>query len=163
MRALVQRVAAAAVSIPGERRAGTAGLAVLVGIVRDDTPAQARRLAERLANLRCFDDSQGKMNLSVCDTGGGMLLVPQFTLCADTRKGNRPAFTGAAPPEKAEALFNELADAVRGSGVPVVTGWFREHMQVEITNDGPVTFIIEANASPGPATLPAAAGGGCPA
>lgn len=146
MRALVQRASACAVSIPAERRAGQRGLAVLVGVFRDDTPAQAARLAERLVNLRCFPDAAGKMNLAVGDVRGGIMLVPQFTLCADTRKGNRPGLAAAAPPETAEPLFRALADALRAAGVPVVEGWFREHMQVEIVNDGPVTFIIDAMA-----------------
>lgn len=144
MRALVQRATECAVSANGETRRSGRGLAVLVGVMQGDTEAQALRLAERLINLRCFDDAQGKMNLSVKDIAGGMLLVSQFTLCADTRKGNRPSFIRAAAPDIAQPLFDRLVEAVRVSGIPVVTGWFRTEMQVHIVNDGPVTFIIDA-------------------
>ncbi len=146
MRALVQRAAECAVSANGETRRSGRGLAVLVGVMQGDTEAQALRLAERLVNLRCFEDAQGKMNLSVKDIAGGMLLVSQFTLCADTRKGNRPSFIRAAAPDIAQPLFDTLVEAVRAAGIPVVTGWFRTEMQVHIVNDGPVTFIIDVEA-----------------
>jgi D-tyrosyl-tRNA(Tyr) deacylase len=121
---------------------------VLVGIERNDGPGEAAKLAERLVAYRLFADDAGKMNRSVRDAGGGVLLVPQFTLAADTRSGLRPSFSSAAPPERAAGLFDALVAAVAATGVPVTTGRFGAHMQVSSTNDGPVTFWLQVSATP---------------
>ncbi|MFO7642314.1 MAG: D-aminoacyl-tRNA deacylase, partial [Candidatus Competibacteraceae bacterium] len=120
------------------------GLLVLVGVERGDAEAQADRLLERLLGYRVFADAEGKMNLSVRDRDGGLLLVPQFTLAADTRKGMRPSFTPAAPPAEGERLFEYLALRARQQHPSVATGRFGAHMRVELTNDGPVTFWLQA-------------------
>ena len=141
---LLQRVTEASVTVDGETvgRIGP-GLAVLVGVQRGDGPEQARRLAERLLAYRVFEDEDGRMNLSLTDTGGGLLLVPQFTLAADTRKGNRPGFSRAAEPELGKELFAVLVAAAREAGIPVETGRFGANMDVRLTNRGPVTFWLE--------------------
>ena len=144
MRAVVQRVSEAGVTVEG-RVAGAIGkgLLVLVGIGHADTEETARTLAAKIARLRIFQDAEGKMNLSVQDVGGGVLAVSQFTLLADTRKGNRPSFTGAAPPEAANRLYEVFCAALADLGLPVARGIFGAHMDVRLTNDGPVTIIME--------------------
>ena len=118
------------------------GLLVLVGVQKHDTVQSAERLVERLLGYRVFSDAEGKMNLSVKDINGGLLLVPQFTLAADTKKGMRPSFSTAAPPETGEQLFNELVSIAKRQHDPVATGQFGADMQVSLTNDGPVTFTL---------------------
>ncbi|WP_070989299.1 D-aminoacyl-tRNA deacylase [Halofilum ochraceum] len=140
---LLQRVTEASVTV-GEAtvaRIGT-GLLVLVGVERGDTGAQVQRLAERLLGYRVFPDDEGRMNLGVRDIGGALLLVPQFTLAADTAKGMRPGFGAAADPDTGAARFDELVGCARAGGVPVETGVFGAHMQVQLINDGPVTFHL---------------------
>lgn len=141
---LLQRVTEAKVTVDGEivGRIGP-GLAVLVGVQRGDSPVQARRLAERLLAYRVFADSAGRMNLSLTDTGGDLLLVPQFTLAADTGTGNRAGFSSAAPPDIGRAQFDELVTAVRAAGQAVQTGRFGADMDVHLVNRGPVTFWLE--------------------
>ena len=142
---LLQRVSEARVSVEGETVGEIGeGLCVLVGVTPDDSGRTAERLAERLLAYRVFPDEAGRMNRSLSDTGGGLLLVPQFTLAADTRKGNRASFTGAADPADAERLFDHLARAAAREHAEVATGRFGAHMQVSLVNDGPVTFWIEA-------------------
>jgi D-tyrosyl-tRNA(Tyr) deacylase len=143
MIALLQRVTEASVTVDQATvaRIGT-GLLVLVGVERGDGTAQARRLAERLLGYRVFPDDDGRMNLGVRDIGGALLLVPQFTLAADTAKGMRPGFGAAADPETGAALFAELVRAASAGGLPVETGVFGAHMQVHLVNDGPVTFQL---------------------
>ncbi|WP_353251461.1 D-aminoacyl-tRNA deacylase [Salinisphaera sp. PC39] len=141
---LLQRVTEARVTVEGECIAAIGpGLAVLVGVTAADREANADRLAERLLGYRAFPDSAGRMNLGLAETGGGLLLVPQFTLAADTRKGRRASFTGAAPPEVARSLFERLAATARARHEPVATGRFGADMQVSLVNDGPVTFWLE--------------------
>lgn len=144
MRLILQRVTHGRVSVAGETVAEIgAGLVVLLGISPSDGEEQARYLAEKTANLRIFEDEGGKMNRSVLETGGGAIVVSQFTLYADTRKGRRPAFTEAAPPEIASPLVERFAALLREQGVPTQTGVFAAHMLVEIDNDGPVTIWLE--------------------
>lgn len=141
---LLQRVTEARVAVDGETvGAIERGLLVLIGVERDDTEAQADRLLERLLGYRVFPDAEDKMNLSVSDIGGGLLLVPQFTLPADTRKGMRPSFTPAAAPEQGERLFDYLAAHARARHPTVATGRFGANMQVSLTNDGPATFWLQ--------------------
>ena len=121
---------------------------------RGDTEAQAERLVERLLNFRVFSDVNGKMNLSLRDVGGALLLVPQFTLAADTRKGTRPSFTPAAPPEEGKRLFEHLLACARASHSPVASGEFGAHMRVSLVNDGPVTLWLEVGAQSGPSRTP---------
>lgn len=140
---LLQRVSRARVSVDEREIAAiAAGLLVLVGVERGDGTAQAQRLAERLLNYRVFADGAGKMNRSLLDTGGQLLLVPQFTLAADTASGNRPGFSRAAPPAAGEQRFAELVAASRRLGIDPQTGRFGADMQVELCNDGPVTFSL---------------------
>ena len=144
MIALLQRVTRADVAVSGERIAEIGrGLLVLVGVARGDSDADATRLAERLLAYRVFPDAGGRMNLSVRDVGGSVLLVPQFTLVADTSGGLRPSFSSAAPPEVGAAMFERLAAQVLASGVRSACGRFGADMQVTLTNDGPVTFWLE--------------------
>ncbi len=144
MRALVQRVSRSAVSINGQLSAEIGrGMLILLGVGRQDAPANVQYLAEKCIHLRIFGDEQGKMNRSLVDVGGQALVVSQFTLYGDTRKGRRPGYSGAAPPGMAEAYYNDFVDALRSRGVSVRTGRFGANMQVEIHNDGPVTFLIE--------------------
>ena len=117
---------------------------VLLGVADGDAEADARQLAEKIAGLRIFEDEQGKMNLALADVGGAMLVVSQFTLLGDCRKGRRPSFDAAAAPELAERLYQVFVDAVAEQGIPVATGRFRQHMEVELTNDGPVTLLVES-------------------
>ena len=145
MRACVQRVSRAQVTVAGEvtGRIGT-GMLVLLGVAEDDTPRDARQLAEKIAGLRIFEDEQEKMNLSLADVGGAMLVVSQFTLLGDCRKGRRPSFVAAAPPGLAEELYQVFVDAAAAQGIEVATGRFRQHMEVELVNDGPVTLLLES-------------------
>lgn len=144
MRIVLQRVRRGKVSVAGQAIAEiAAGLVLLLGIAPGDGLEQARYLAEKVANLRIFEDEAGKMNRSLLETGGAALVVSQFTLYADTRKGRRPAFTDAAPPEIASPLVLQFADLLRSLGVPAQTGEFGAHMLVEIENDGPVTILLE--------------------
>ena len=141
---LLQRVRKAAVEVDGTTVAAIGpGLLVLVGVQPGDGPPQAQRLLERLLNYRVFPDAQGKMNLSLRDTGGGLLLVPQFTLAADTAKGNRPSFTTAAEPARARQLFEELVSQARAAWPYTGSGVFGADMQLSLVNDGPVTFWLE--------------------
>jgi len=144
MRAVVQRVSEGSVRV-GEETVGRIGLGyvVLLGVHARDTEAEAVALAEKIANLRVFDDDAGKLNRSILDVGGEVLSVSQFTLYGNTEKGRRPSFLDAAPPERAEALYQVFNDRLRALGVPVSTGQFRAEMSVEIHNDGPVTVILE--------------------
>ena len=145
MRVCLQRVRRAHVSVEGEICGRIEqGLLVLLGVVQGDEEADARRLAEKIVSLRVFEDSQGKMNLSVGEVGGAVLVVSQFTLAGDCRKGRRPSFDAAAPPELAERLYEIFVRAVAAQGIPVATGRFRAHMMVELVNDGPVTFVVES-------------------
>jgi D-aminoacyl-tRNA deacylase len=141
---VVQRVARAEVRVDG-RVVGAIGrgVCVLLGVARDDADADAVRLAAKLAKLRVFPDEQGRFDRSVVDADGAVLAVSQFTLIADTAKGNRPSFTEAAPPEQAEPLYLRFCDELRALGVRVETGVFGAKMQVELVNDGPVTIILE--------------------
>ncbi|MFC1995737.1 D-aminoacyl-tRNA deacylase [Chloroflexota bacterium] len=145
MKALIQRVTGASVSIAGEvvGRIGR-GLVVLVGVASGDTEKDTLYLAQKTANLRVFPDKAGKFNLSVLDIKGEILLVSQFTLLSDTRKGRRPSFTEAAPPAQAEELFERFVEQARAIGLKVETGRFQQYMQVEIHNDGPVTILLDS-------------------
>ncbi|NLF00537.1 MAG: D-tyrosyl-tRNA(Tyr) deacylase [Anaerolineales bacterium] len=144
MRALVQRVSRAAVSVDGELKGAIGqGVVVLVGVTHGDTAEQAEWLAHKVAGLRIFEDTKGKMNASLLDVGGAALVISQFTLYADARKGRRPGFTEAALPEVAEPLVARFAEVLRESCVAVETGVFGAHMLVEIHNDGPVTLMLE--------------------
>ena len=144
MRAVIQRVTSARVSVD-EAAVGEIGpgLLVLLGVGRDDTPAVADRLAERIARLRIFGNDDGKFDRSLLDTGGAALVVSQFTLIADTAKGNRPSFSHAARPEAAEPLYERFAEALRELGIHVETGVFGARMAVALVNDGPVTILLE--------------------
>jgi D-tyrosyl-tRNA(Tyr) deacylase len=147
MKAVVQRVSSASVDVDGGRVATIGrGLLVLVGIEQTDDPGDRAWLAEKLPNLRVFEDAEGKMNLSVADTRGEILLVPNFTIAGDARKGRRPSFDKAMRPERAEPEFNLLAAAIGASGVPVRTGIFRATMAVSLVNDGPVTILLDSRA-----------------
>jgi D-aminoacyl-tRNA deacylase len=141
--ALIQRVSEATVAVQG-RSVGTIGRGILalIGVERGDDLARGERLLERVLTYRIFEDDGGRMNLSLADIGGGLLLVPQFTLAADTRKGTRPGFSSAETPELARALFEKLVVAARGRHSRVETGEFGAHMQVALINDGPVTFWL---------------------
>ncbi len=147
MRALVQRVSEAGVSVGGEEiSAIEGGLLVLVGVEQGDGDEQGEFLARKIANLRVFEDDDGKMNLSVVDTGGSVLAVSPFTLCADVSRGNRPGFSYAASPDVAEPIVAQFCEALAGHGVPVQTGQFQAHMEVRLVNDGPVTIWYDTNA-----------------
>ena len=140
MRALVQRVSSATVEVDGERVAAIgSGLLVLLGVRRGDTPEQADRIAGKVERLRVFDDADGRMNLSVRDVEGELLCVSQFTLYGDARKGNRPSYVDAAPPEEAAPLYERVRAALGAQG-----GAFGAHMHVSLVNDGPVTLLLEA-------------------
>jgi D-aminoacyl-tRNA deacylase len=145
MRAVVQRVARAAVRVDGDTVAEIpAGLLVFVGVANGDGPDEVQYIATKIHGLRIFPDADGRMNRSVVETGGSVLLVSQFTLTADCRKGRRPSFDAAAPPELARALYEDVARTVRGFGLPVATGVFQADMQVELVNDGPVTMWLDS-------------------
>ncbi len=149
MRCVVQRVAGASLRVVegGAEREHAAigpGLCVMVGIERDDTETDLAWTAPKIANLRIFDDEQGKMNRSVLDTGGGVLLVPNFTVAGDARKGRRPSFENAMRPPEASAMFDRLAAGVAALGAPARTGVFGADMRVELTNDGPITIWLDS-------------------
>lgn len=145
MRLVLQRVKSGGVSVDGRpiAKIGT-GLVILVGVGAEDTDEQARTLVEKVVNLRIFEDDQGKMNLSLLDIGGEALVISQFTLFADTRKGRRPSFTDAARPDIASPLIERFEELLKERGVATSSGVFGAHMLVEINNDGPVTIILEA-------------------
>ncbi len=145
MKALLQRVTGASVSVAGETvgRIGQ-GLVVFVGVANGDTEKDAQYLAKKAVSLRIFSDGEGKFNLSALDVKGELLVVSQFTLLADVRKGRRPSFVGAAPPAQAEALFEQFVKEARATGLKVETGRFQQYMQVEIYNDGPVTILLDS-------------------
>lgn len=144
----MQRVARASVAV-GDEKVGEIGpgLVALVGVKQGDTQADADYLADKVANLRIFSDAQDKFNLSALDVGRQILAISQFTLLADTRKGRRPSFTDAAPPEIAESLVERFVEALRLKGLRVETGRFRQHMLVEIHNQGPVTILLDSSGS----------------
>lgn len=144
MRTVVQRVSSARVIVDGDVVGEiSAGLCVLLGVSRADEEAEAEHLAGRIARLRIFENDEGRFDRSLLDVGGAALVVSQFTLIADTAKGNRPSFTDAAPPEQAESLYASFCEALRGLGVEVATGRFGARMVVEIVNDGPVTIVLD--------------------
>jgi D-tyrosyl-tRNA(Tyr) deacylase len=144
VKALVQRVARAAVHIDGECVGSIPdGLCVFIGVGHDDEPGDAELLGDRLLGLRIFEDDAGKMNLSLRETGGAMLVVSQFTLLGDTRRGRRPSFVAAARPEQAEPIITRLVEAVRAQGIEVATGRFGADMQIDLCNDGPVTLMLD--------------------
>ena len=146
MRAVVQRVSSASVDVEDERVAEMGeGLLVLVGVGHGDDEGSAVDLAKKIVGLRIFEDDDGKMNRSLADTGGTLGLVSQFTLLANTRKGRRPSFGDAAPPEKAEPLFERVVEEARALGVPIVTGRFRKMMKVSLVNEGPVTLLVDTD------------------
>jgi D-aminoacyl-tRNA deacylase len=144
VRVLIQRVSRARVAV-GQDTVGEIGrgLCVFLGVGKQDNEQNADFFADKVRNLRVFDDEQGKMNRSVADIGGEVLLVSQFTLYGDCRKGNRPSFTDAAPAEQAEQLYQRVAERLREAGLKVATGRFQAHMQVSLVNDGPVTLVLE--------------------
>ncbi len=145
MRAVVQRVSRAQVTVNGEIKAQIGlGLLILLGVGRDDTEADATYLAEKVSGLRVFEDDQGKMNRSVQDVGGSVLIVSQFTLYGDVRRGKRPSFDAAAPPEKARQIYELFVEQIRAAGLRCETGRFQEMMQVELVNEGPVTILLDS-------------------
>ena len=145
MRVVLQRVTRASVAVDGETvGAIQRGLLLLVGVAQGDSEDHARRLAQKCAEMRIFPDEDGRFDLSLLDVGGEALVVSQFTLLADTRRGRRPSFAGAATPEIADRLVDAFATALRGAGIPVQTGRFGAKMEVELVNDGPVTIIIDS-------------------
>ncbi len=144
MRAVIQRVNFGRVTINGRENASIGkGLVILLGVGPEDDESKSAALARKIAQLRIMEDDQGKMNLSLLDTGGEAIVVSQFTLFADTRKGNRPSFVGAAPPDIASPLVDHFVEQLRGLGIPTQTGEFGAHMLVALENDGPVTIWIE--------------------
>lgn len=144
VRACIQRVSEAQVTVEGEVTGRIArGFLVLLGVGQDDGEKELNWLADKIVGLRVFEDDEGKMNRSLAEVGGAMLVVSQFTLYGDCRKGRRPSFTGAAPPELAEKLYLDFVARVREAGIDVATGRFREHMLVSLVNDGPVTLWID--------------------
>jgi D-aminoacyl-tRNA deacylase len=145
MRAVVQRVSEARVKA-GDETVGeiSAGFVVLLGVCDEDTEADIKYLADKIVNLRVFEDDEEKLNLSLLDTNGEMLVVSQFTLLGDCRKGRRPSFSHAAPPEKADEYYQKFCDAIKSNGIKVETGRFRAMMDVELTNHGPVTLLIDS-------------------
>ena len=147
MRAILQRVTSARVEVEGATSGAIEnGLLVLLGVCREDGEAEADYLLDRITGLRIFNDEAGKMNRSLLDTGGSLLVVSQFTLYGDTRRGRRPSFDGAAPPEQARRLYEYFVAQARQAGVRTETGVFQAHMSVTLTNDGPVTFLVESKA-----------------
>lgn len=160
MKACVQRVSRAQVAVGGDvcARIGT-GLLVLLGVAEDDTDLDARQLADKVATLRVFEDDQGKMNLGLAEVGGAMLVVSQFTLLGNCRKGRRPSFTAAAPPDLAERLYTVFVQTVAAAGIDVATGQFRQHMEVELVNDGPVTLLLDTKEWAADSGQPAAGSG----
>ena len=145
MRAVVQRVSRAQVTVNGETTGQIGpGLLVLLGVARDDTEADATYLSEKITGLRVFEDAQGKMNRSLQDAGGSVLAVSQFTLYGDVRRGKRPSFDAAAPPEKARQLYEFFVTQIRRAGLRCETGRFQEMMKVELVNEGPVTILLDS-------------------
>jgi D-tyrosyl-tRNA(Tyr) deacylase len=145
MRAVVQRVSRGEVRVDGRATGAVGrGFVVLLGVAREDTEEDARAMADKVAALRVFEDTAGKMNLALAEVGGGVLVVSQFTLLGDARKGNRPSFVEAAPPERANALYECFCAALREKGLAVGTGVFRATMEVELVNDGPVTILLDS-------------------
>jgi D-tyrosyl-tRNA(Tyr) deacylase len=145
MRSVVQRVSRGAVRVDRQVVGAVGrGLVVLLGVADGDSSEDARWTSDKLSQLRIFEDEAGKMNRSVQDVAGAVLLVSQFTLLGDARKGNRPSFTGAAAPETASVLYEEVAGLLRARGLTVATGVFRAHMEVELVNDGPVTLLLDS-------------------
>jgi D-aminoacyl-tRNA deacylase len=145
LKALLQRVTRASVTVSGQVVGSIGnGLVVLVGVANGDSLQDAQYLAQKTAGLRIFTDAEGKFNLSALDIHGELLVISQFTLLADARKGRRPSFTGAAPPTQAEELFNRFVDEIRRTGLKTETGRFQTHMLVEIHNDGPVTILLDS-------------------
>jgi len=145
MRAVVQRVSRAQVTVNGETTGQIGpGLLVLLGVARDDTEADATYLSEKITGLRVFEDAQGKMNRSLQDAGGSVLAVSQFTLYGDVRRGKRPSFDAAAPPEKARQLYEFFVAQIRRAGLRCETGRFQEMMKVELVNEGPVTILLDS-------------------
>ena len=145
MRAVLQRVSRASVTVSSQTvgRIGP-GLLVLLGVEASDGPDDVAYVAGKIRDVRIFEDEQQKMNRSVVDAGGAVLVVSQFTLCGDVRKGRRPSFDGAAPPDLARALYEQVVETLRGGGLTVETGEFRAMMQVELVNDGPVTILLDS-------------------
>lgn len=144
MRAVLQRVTQACVTVENEIVGEIgAGLCIFLGLGRQDSEENANMLADKIKNLRIFDDQQGKMNRSITDVGGELLVVSQFTLYADCRKGNRPSFSDAAPGPEADRLYKIFTERLRGAGFKVATGQFQAHMKVALVNDGPVTILLE--------------------
>jgi D-tyrosyl-tRNA(Tyr) deacylase len=145
VRAVVQRVREASVAVDGEVVGAIGpGLCVLLGVGVDDGERDAERLSRKIVGLRIFEDDAGQMNRALADVGGGLLVVSQFTLYGDCRRGRRPSFTAAAPPAQAEALYERFVAHARAEGVAVETGRFRTHMQVALVNDGPVTLLLDS-------------------
>ncbi|MFY9255632.1 MAG: D-aminoacyl-tRNA deacylase [Fuerstiella sp.] len=148
MRAVVQRVSEASVSVDGETVGAIAsGFVVLLGVGGDDNQDDVNWMAAKIAGLRVFEDSEGKMNLDLREVKAAVLVVSQFTLFGDCRKGRRPSFVSAARPEKADALYQSFAAELRGLGIPVETGRFQTHMNVQLVNDGPVTLMLDSKKS----------------
>jgi D-tyrosyl-tRNA(Tyr) deacylase len=149
LKALLQRVTKASVAVNGETVGEIAsGLVILLGVDVEDSEREADYLADKTVNIRIFSDEDNKFNLSALDLDAGLLVISQFTLLADTRKGRRPSFVTAAPPEKAKALYDHFVERVRGSGLKVQTGSFGAHMMVNIFNDGPVTILLDSRDRP---------------
>jgi len=145
MRAVIQRVTSSSVTVDNKKISNIGpGLLVLLGVTHTDKPSDADFLADKVANLRIFEDTDGKMNRSVIDIGGEILVVSQFTLYGDCRKGRRPSFIEAAPPDKAEKLYEYFTEQLKKNGIPAQSGRFRAMMEVSLVNDGPVTLIIES-------------------
>ena len=145
MRTCIQRVSSARVRVAGETVGEIGrGLLVLLGVAAGDGPAELRWMVDKVLGLRIFDDGEGKMNLGLTDVGGELLVVSQFTLLGDCRKGRRPSFIDAAAPEIAERMYDEFVAAARAAGVTTATGRFRTNMEVELVNDGPVTILIDS-------------------
>ena len=146
MRAVIQRVKSASVTVEGKVVSEIrVGLLVFLGVAQEDTPADVDYMASKIANLRIFEDNEGRMNLSILDVGGEALVVSQFTLYGDCRKGRRPSFIHAARPEKADPLYQAFMDEISRLGVPVKAGIFQAMMDVELINDGPVTMMLDSN------------------
>ncbi len=146
MRAVIQRVSRAQVRVEGAISGEIgSGLLILLGVGQGDTPREADSLLDKIVNLRIFEDREGKMNLSLLDMGGELMIISQFTLYADCRKGRRPSFTDAAPPGEAQKLYDYFVDAARARGLKVATGIFQAHMEVELVNFGPVTILLDSS------------------
>ena len=146
MRAVIQRVSRARVQVDGQTTGEIGqGLLILLGVAQGDTPREADSLLDKIINLRIFEDAGGKMNLSLLETGGQLMVISQFTLYADCRKGRRPSFTDAAPPGEAQKLYDYFVDAARKRGLQVATGIFQALMEVELVNFGPVTILLDSS------------------